>query len=77
MIAAEYVSDARARLRISQAALARLIGVNPRTVARWEAGETRPGERHLLAIAQLLLLSRGQGPVDRRDAALALMSARV
>lgn len=65
-----YVLDARSRLRLSRAALARVIRVASRTVARWEVGETRPRQDHLSAIAQLLL-SRG-GPVDLRE----LMVAR-
>jgi hypothetical protein len=42
-----------------------------------ENAAARPAEKPLLAIAQLLLLSRGAGAVDRREAALELFSSKV
>ncbi|HZT82239.1 MAG TPA: helix-turn-helix transcriptional regulator [Gemmataceae bacterium] len=38
----------------SQEALARRLGVSARTVARWEAGESKPRKRHARALAREL-----------------------
>jgi putative transcriptional regulator len=36
------VRDLRLRLRLDPAAFARIVGVDPRTVTRWEQGAARP-----------------------------------
>jgi DNA-binding transcriptional regulator YiaG len=43
MMSAQDVSDHLAHLQLSQADAARLLGVVPRTVSRWLAGEEVPG----------------------------------
>jgi transcriptional regulator with XRE-family HTH domain len=52
----ERFQAARTALGLSQAALARRIGIDPGTVARWEAGKGRPGGKlsRLLTKAQIL-----------------------
>ncbi|HJU19826.1 MAG TPA: hypothetical protein VJ770_25510 [Stellaceae bacterium] len=63
-------------VRIDQAGL--LWALNgDRLIALSENAAARPAEKPLLAIAQLLLLSRGAGAVDRREAALELFSSKV
>src|SRR4051812_22247199 len=40
--AATALTNARDKARLGMAGLARAMGVHPRTVKRWEVGETRP-----------------------------------
>ena len=56
------VTGMRLRLRLSQAALAAQLGVSPRTVSRWEKGETPVPQLAVLAV---------QGLLDAEDAAAA------
>lgn len=48
--------EVRENVGLSQAALARAIGVDQSAVSRWERGKhpTRPRPSHALALAQLL-----------------------
>ena len=46
--------EVRENVGLSQAALARAIGVDQSAVSRWESGKTRPRGSHALALAQLL-----------------------
>jgi DNA-binding XRE family transcriptional regulator len=58
---AKSLRSQRARLGLSAAALAKLIGVSALSVYKWESGNTRPRAKQIEAIAAL----RGMG---RRDA---------
>ena len=49
-----WLVQRRAELRLSQAALARRLGVSQPTVARWESGEHVPELRTLLRLADQL-----------------------
>ena len=51
---AKDVLAVRARLRVSQAAFARILNVSPRTVQAWEASARRPSDAalKLLAVAK-------------------------
>jgi len=51
---ARDVLAVRARLRVSQAAFARILNVSPRTVQAWEASARRPSDAalKLLAVAK-------------------------
>jgi DNA-binding transcriptional regulator YiaG len=59
---AKGLAAQRRRLGLSAAAVARLLGVSPLSVYKWESGKTRPRARQIEAIASL----RGMG---RREAA--------
>ena len=50
---AKGLAAQRRRLGLSAAAVAKLIGVSPLSVYKWESGKTRPRARQLEAIAQL------------------------
>lgn len=54
MTPAEIIRSAREALAMSQTDLAREVGVNLRTVMRWESGESRPRNRHLLRLCRVL-----------------------
>lgn len=56
------IAEARVRAGLSQAKLARLIGVNDITVSRWELGSRNPRHTSLIALAAAL-------NVDVRDLA--------
>jgi putative transcriptional regulator len=51
---AKEVLAVRARLRVSQAAFARILNVSPRTVQAWEASARRPSDAalKLLSVAE-------------------------
>ncbi len=51
---ARDVAAVRARLRVSQAAFARILNVSPRTVQAWETSARRPSDAalKLLAVAR-------------------------
>lgn len=55
------IKAARASFGLSQAAFADLIGVNPRTVRRWESGETAVPRR----AARLVLVLFAINPTVR------------
>lgn len=40
----DYALKVRRACRLTQEAMARRCGVSPRTIQRWESGETVPGE---------------------------------
>lgn len=50
----EIIRRARESAGLSREQLAELIGVNPRSVRRWESGETDPGLDSLRAVASAL-----------------------
>lgn len=59
----EEVRHFRARLDLTQAALADALGIEVRTVQRWEAGATEPAGFLALALAELerRIISRPAG----------------
>ena len=69
----ERIAQMRDRLGLSRAEFARLLGVDARTVYRWEAGEsspTGPAEAVLLGIDQAL-----KAPSDGLTSALSAIGA--
>lgn len=54
MTPAEIIRSAREALAMSQPDLAREVGVNLRTVMRWESGVSRPRNHNLLRICRVL-----------------------
>lgn len=81
------IREARERTRSTQEEFAGTLGVSPRTIARWEAGETSPTSRyHIEALAQLfreldmqqelVSLQTEEGlPLDRKSAAIPFLAA--
>ena len=66
----------RARLALSQAAVARLVGVSPAAVVQWEQGRATPAGRNRAALVGLRRLGRRQArrvlasmPAERRATA--------
>jgi transcriptional regulator with XRE-family HTH domain len=51
----------------SQEALARRLGVSARTVARWEAGTSKPTRRHARALARELGVSVDELGLERQS----------
>lgn len=51
---ARRLRGARIRAHLTQAALADAVGVQPRVVQRWEAGEARPQPRNREALSRAL-----------------------
>ena len=49
-----YIAAQRASRKLTQMQLAKRIGVNVRTVTRWEVGDTSPGLSQLPALAAAL-----------------------
>ena len=47
---ARLVQETRARFRMSRHVFARSIGVNPRTLERWEQGRSRPNDQAAVLI---------------------------
>ena len=54
----------RERLRMSRAAFARSLGVNPRTLERWEQGRSRPNDQ---AAALILLVRKYPDTLSRLE----------
>jgi DNA-binding XRE family transcriptional regulator len=54
------IRKARERLGLSQAAVARLVGVSPAAVVQWEQGKAAPGGRNRAAVVGLRRLRRRQ-----------------
>ena len=52
-IAPDTIKKHRKRLKISQAELGKLLNVSTNTVLRWEAGTSKPRNKHLPGLAQL------------------------
>jgi len=68
-LAADWVTRAREALRVTQAELANLLGVDRVTVARWETGVRRPDAAirdRLLELVTKHLLARLRGDSRRR-----------
>lgn len=57
---AYLIKNRRSELTLTQMAVAKKVKVSVRTVQRWEAGESRPQNAHLLRLARLL----GLDPTD-------------
>jgi DNA-binding transcriptional regulator YiaG len=51
--AADMVREIRAVTGLSQAALAALVGCDASTVARWEAEESTPSARNMIALTEI------------------------
>lgn len=51
---AETIRSARKRKGLTIPALAAKVGVAPRTVIRWEGGDSLPWAQHLIALAHVL-----------------------
>lgn len=62
------IKEIRERLDMSQAVFAQRLRVNPRTLQRWERGQSRPNDQ---AVALLLLVDRFPDTLDRLDEAAA------
>lgn len=58
----------RRRLALSQADFAKLIGVTPASVARWERGTSRPRKSQLRAIAEVRGLGKREAMNRLRNA---------
>lgn len=48
------LAELRSAASMSQSSLARHLGVSIRTVQRWEAGDSRPFRRDMIALESLL-----------------------
>lgn len=59
----DLIRIARKEKKLSQAALADLIGVNKSAVAQWETGVTRPSNENMAALRSILSLSDKIEPV--------------
>jgi transcriptional regulator with XRE-family HTH domain len=69
----------RQRCGASQRGLARMIGVSPTTLRRYEAGKATPGKEQLVLLAELLntsvlFLVRGENPPSFLDLAVARLA---
>ena len=60
---AERLTSLRRRFGLSQAELARSLGVHRCTVVRWEAGKRRPGKSLLRKISAFLADANFENPV--------------
>lgn len=54
---AEQIKELRARLKLTQEEMARVLGVSYPTIGRWESGKFKPSR---LAIDRLLQLQKGK-----------------
>ena len=61
-VSAETVLETRRRLGMSRAVFAHKLGVNLRTIERWEQGRSQPNEQ---AAALILLVRRYPDTLDR------------
>jgi DNA-binding transcriptional regulator YiaG len=67
------IRSARKAARLSQAAFARLLQVNPCTPGRWERGESTPRGLQLLALWEALaMLAKGRRANERINKAVNL-----
>lgn len=62
----------RKRLGLTQAGLARLVGVAPNTVARWERGESKPRLQHTNALKAVA--EAGPAPVHTKEELVSRLS---
>ena len=67
------IRNTRERLHMSRSAFAHRLGVNPRTLERWEQGRSKPNDQ----AAALILLVRKYPDTLKRLEALAVDSPRV
>jgi putative transcriptional regulator len=58
------IRTTRERLRMSRAAFAHRLGVNPRTLERWEQGRSKPNDQ---AAALILLVRNYPDTLDRLE----------
>jgi putative transcriptional regulator len=58
------IRTTRERLRMSRAAFAHRLGVNPRTLERWEQGRSKPNDQ---AAALILLVRKYPDTLDRLE----------
>jgi putative transcriptional regulator len=58
------IRTTRERLHMSRAAFAHRLGVNPRTLERWEQGRSKPNDQ---AAALILLVRRYPDTLDRLE----------
>ena len=58
----QIIRSTRERLRMSRSAFAYRIGVNPRTLERWEQGRSKPNDQ---AAALILLVRKYPDMLDR------------
>lgn len=58
------IRTTRERLHMSRAAFARRIGVNPRTLERWEQGRSKPNDQ---AAALILLVRKYPDTISRLE----------
>ena len=58
------IRSTRERLRMSRAAFAHRLGVNPRTLERWEQGRSKPNDQ---AAALILLVRKYPDTLSRLD----------
>ena len=61
----ETIRNTRERLHMSRSAFAHRLGVNPRTLERWEQGRSKPNDQ---AVALILLVRRYPDTLTRLEA---------
>lgn len=61
---ADFVRETREGLRMSRQVFAFKIGVNPRTLERWEQGRSKPNEQ---AVALIWLVRKFPDTLDRLE----------
>lgn len=54
MTRGEMIQSRREALGLSRWTLARMADVHPGTIRRWESGESRPRNHHLLRLCRVL-----------------------
>lgn len=59
-----FIRTTRERLRMSRAAFAHRLGVNPRTLERWEQGRSKPNDQ---AVALILLVRKYPDTLSRLE----------
>ena len=59
---AKLIRDVRENLHVSQGVFANLLQVNPRTLANWEQGRSKPNDQ---AAALILLVQKFPDTLDR------------
>lgn len=64
----QTIRDTRERLHMSRNAFAQRLGVNPRTLERWEQGRSKPNDQ---ATALILLVRRYPDTLARLEAVAA------
>src|SRR3989442_8410510 len=67
-ISAKLVLDTRSAFHMSRQVFARKIGVNPRTLERWEQGRSKPNDQ---AAALILLVRKYPDTISRLETLVA------